>query len=40
MLFLKAWSKAFGKENLVIRTYEKSQIRQGLISNFVETIGA
>ncbi len=37
--FLGIWSKAFGKENLLIRTYEKSEIKQGLIFNFLETIG-
>ncbi len=37
--FLEPWSKAFGKENIVIKVYEKSQIKQRLIPSFVEAIG-
>ena len=37
--FLEVWSKAFGKENIVVKVYEQLQMKQGLMPSFLEAIG-
>ncbi|WP_372370687.1 hypothetical protein [Candidatus Uabimicrobium sp. HlEnr_7] len=36
---LQKWEKAFSKENLIVRAYQKEQLTQGLTSHFTEILG-
>jgi hypothetical protein len=36
---LQMWCQYFGQENLIIRVYEKSQFKNGLINDFLNSIG-
>ena len=36
---LDAWAKHFGKENIVVRPYEKSQLPHGVIPDFLDILG-
>ncbi|MEQ9483882.1 sulfotransferase domain-containing protein [Coleofasciculus sp. F4-SAH-05] len=35
---LEPWKQAFGKENLIIRVYEKEQLSDGLLNDFLKSI--
>jgi hypothetical protein len=36
---LKKWEKAFGTRNIVVRVFEKEQMPNGLLADFVEAVG-
>ncbi|WP_013334583.1 hypothetical protein [Gloeothece verrucosa] len=36
--FLQSWRKVFGKENIILRVFEKQQLKNGLIGDFLEAI--
>jgi hypothetical protein len=36
---LKRWEQAFGKENIIVRCYDKEQMPEGIYSDFLECIG-
>ena len=36
---LDLWSECFGKENIIVKVYEKEQLPNGLFSDFVSTVG-
>lgn len=35
---LEPWKKAFGKENIIVRVYEKEQLPEGLLNDFLQSI--
>jgi hypothetical protein len=37
--FLRPWSELFGRENIIVRIYEKEQQPQGIIQDFLSVIG-
>ncbi len=36
---LEPWAETFGKENVIVRPYEKEQLQDGIYSDFLSTIG-
>jgi hypothetical protein len=36
---LELWRRYFGKENLIIRVYEKEQLPDGIYADFLQTVG-
>lgn len=36
---LKMWGRVFGRENLVVRVYEKEQLGQGLLADYLGALG-
>lgn len=35
---LEPWKNAFGKENIIVRVYEKEQLSEGLLNDFLQSI--
>lgn len=36
--FLQSWRKVFGQENIILRVFEKQQLKNGLVGDFLEAI--
>jgi hypothetical protein len=36
---LLPWSKAFGRDNIIVRCYEEEQLPQGIFHDFLDTVG-
>ena len=37
--FLRPWAKTFGKTNIIVRVYEKRQLPDGLLPDFLKNVG-
>ena len=37
--YLKNWEKSFGSENIIVRVFEKQQLPNGLLADFLNTVG-
>ena len=36
---MRLWSRVFGRNNVIVRAYEKQQLPEGIIPNFLQLIG-